>query len=186
MNGLHDHEARRWPTSRFSAPLTLGGFLREVCRRNRDKEALVFHPPGGKPVVRFTYAQVWHEAFAVARALVARGVAKETRVGLLATNRPEWVIAMFGIALAGGTCVALSTFAKTRSSSYMLRMGDVSLLIFERSVLEPRLRRRSCCELCPELATSKGPTCIDATAVPARCGLHRRCTAAARRVRIVE
>src|SRR5688572_7516387 len=65
-------------------PLTLGGFFREVCRRNGDREALVFYPPG-KPVVRYTYAQMWDEAFAVARSLVARGVTKETRVGLLAT-----------------------------------------------------------------------------------------------------
>ena len=88
--------------------LTLGGFLREVCVANPAKEAMVFHLPDGQ-IVRRTYAEVWDEAMTVARALVARGVTKDTRVGLLVTNRPEWVTAMFGIALAGGTCVALST-----------------------------------------------------------------------------
>ena len=138
-------------------PLTLGGFFREVCRRNGSKEAMVFYPPGGKPVVRYTYAQMWHEAFAVAQALVARGVTKETRVGLLATNRPEWVIANFGIALAGGTCVALSTFAKAGELDYMLRMGDVSLLIFERSILN-RDFAAELIGLCPEIAISKEAT----------------------------
>jgi acyl-CoA synthetase (AMP-forming)/AMP-acid ligase II len=133
-------------------PLTLGGFFREVCRRNGNKEAMVFHPPG-KPVVRYTYAQMWDEAFAVAQSLVARGVTKETRVGLLATNRPEWVIAMFGVAMAGGTCVALSTFAKSSEFEYLLRIGDVSLLIFERSVLS-RDFAAELIELCPELATA--------------------------------
>jgi fatty-acyl-CoA synthase len=114
--------------------LTLGGFLREVCRAHGDKEALVFHPPLG-PVVRRSYADVWQEASLVARALIARGVTKETRVGLLATNRPEWITAMFGIALAGGTCVALSTFAKGAELENQLRIGDVSVLIFERSVI---------------------------------------------------
>jgi fatty-acyl-CoA synthase len=152
-------------------PLTLGGFFREVCRRNGDKEAMVFHPPG-KPVVRYTYAQMWDEAFAVAQALVARGVTKETRVGLLATNRPEWVIAVFGIAMAGGTCVALSTFAKSAEFEYALRIGDVSLLIFERSVLT-RDFAAELIELCPELAVDnriahstrlpflRGAVCID-------------------------
>lgn len=135
-------------------PLTLGGFFREVCRRNGNKEAMVFHPPG-KPVVRYTYAQMWNEAFAVAQALVARGVTKETRVGLLATNRPEWVIAVFGIALAGGTCVALSTFAKSAELEYQLRIGDVSLLIFERSVLS-RDFAAELIELCPEIALNDG------------------------------
>lgn len=152
-------------------PLTLGGFFREVCRRNGNKEAMVFHPPG-KPVVRYTYAQMWDEALAVAQALVARGVTKETRVGLLATNRPEWVIAVFGIAMAGGTCVALSTFAKSAEFEYALRIGDVSLLIFERSVLT-RDFAAELIELCPELAADsriahstrlpflRGAVCID-------------------------
>jgi acyl-CoA synthetase (AMP-forming)/AMP-acid ligase II len=135
-------------------PLTVGGFFREVCRRYPHKEAMVFHPPSG-PVVRRTYAQMWDEAFAVAQALIARGVTKETRVGLLATNRPEWVTAMFGIALAGGTCVAMSTFAKSAELEYQLRIGDVSLLIFERSILS-RDFAAELTELCPELATSAG------------------------------
>lgn len=134
--------------------LTLGGFLREVCAKYADKEAMVFHPPSG-PVVRCTYAQVWDEAFTIARALVARGVTKDTRVGLLATNRPEWVTAMFGIALAGGTCVALSTFAKRSELEHMLRVADVSILIFERSVLD-RDFASELVELCPELATAQG------------------------------
>jgi len=134
--------------------LTLGGFLREVCGNNALKEALVFHPPSA-PVIRRTYAQVWDEAFVVARALVARGVTKETRVGLLATNRPEWITAMFGIALAGGTCVAMSTFAKGAELEYQLRVGDISLLIFERSVIE-RDFGKELLDLCPELANSVG------------------------------
>lgn len=128
--------------------LTLGGFLREVCRKNAAKEALVFHPASG-PIIRLTYADVWEEAFTVARALVARGVTKETRVGLLATNRPEWITAMFGIALAGGTCVVMSTFAKGSELEDQLRIGDVSLLIFERSVVE-RDFAAELIALCPE------------------------------------
>jgi acyl-CoA synthetase (AMP-forming)/AMP-acid ligase II len=134
--------------------LTLGGFLREVCAKYPNEEALVFHPPSG-PVVRKTYAQVWGEAFAVAQALIARGVTKETRVGLLATNRPEWITSLFGIALAGGTCVALSTFAKGAELKEQLLLGDVSLLIFERSV-QGRDFAAELIELCPGLAGAKG------------------------------
>ena len=129
--------------------LTLGGFFREVCQANAAKEALVFYPPSG-PVVRSTYAQIWEEAFAIARALVARGVTKQTRVGLLCSNRPEWITAMFGIALAGGTSVLLSTFAKGAELEYQLRLGDVSLLIFERSLLD-RDFAAELLEICPEL-----------------------------------
>jgi fatty-acyl-CoA synthase len=135
--------------------LTLGGFLREVCAAHGPKEALVFHLPDGS-VVRRSYAEVWEEALTVARALAARGVTKDTRVGLLVTNRPEWVTAMFGIALAGGTCVALSTFAKGNELEYQLRVADVSLLIFERAVLN-RDFAAELIEFCPDLATSAAP-----------------------------
>ncbi|HSW15300.1 MAG TPA: long-chain fatty acid--CoA ligase, partial [Solimonas sp.] len=132
--------------------LTLGGFLREVCSTHGPKEALAYHLPDGT-VQRLSYDQVWEEAFTVARALVARGVTKDTRVGLLVTNRPEWVTTMFGIALAGGTCVALSTFAKGAELEYMLRVADVSLLIVERSVLN-RDFARELIDICPELASA--------------------------------
>jgi acyl-CoA synthetase (AMP-forming)/AMP-acid ligase II len=134
--------------------LTLGGFLREVSANHADNEALVCHAPG-RPVVRRTYAQVWAEAWNVARALVARGVGKETRVGLLCTNRAEWISAMFGIALSGGTCVLMSTFSKPAELEYQLRHADVSLLIFERSVLERDLAAELVA-ICPELANAGG------------------------------
>ena len=134
--------------------LTLGGFLREVCARHGQREALVFHPSAAA-VVRRSYAEVWDEAVAVARALVARGVTKETRVGLMATNRPEWVSAMFGIALAGGTVVVMSMFATQAELEYQLRMGDVSLLIFERSIVERDLAAELLA-LCPDIGAASG------------------------------
>jgi acyl-CoA synthetase (AMP-forming)/AMP-acid ligase II len=142
--------------------LTLGGFVREVCEKNGGKEAMVFHLPSGE-VLRWTYTQLWDESMAIARALVARGVTKETRVGLLATNRPEWVTAMFGIALAGGTCVALSTFAKGAELEYQLRIADVSLLIFERSVLD-RDFAAEILAFCPELG--KNDDVVQSTRLP--------------------
>ncbi|HEY1076992.1 MAG TPA: AMP-binding protein, partial [Fontimonas sp.] len=142
--------------------LTLGGFLREVCAAHGPREALVYHLPDGS-VLRLSYQQVWEQAFTVARALVARGVTKETRVGLLVTNRAEWVTSMFGIALAGGTCVALSTFAKGAELEYMLRVGDVSLLIFERSILA-RDFGSELIEICPELGGKDLP--IASTRLP--------------------
>ena len=139
--------------------LTLGGFLREVCAANAAKESMVYKLPDGS-IVRLKYAEVWEEALIVARALVARGVTKDTRVGLMVTNRPEWVTAMFGIALTGATCVALSTFSKGAELEYALRVADVSLLIFERSVLN-RDFANELIELCPDLGTAKAPMYSD-------------------------
>ncbi|HTU61250.1 MAG TPA: long-chain fatty acid--CoA ligase, partial [Polyangiales bacterium] len=85
------------------------------------------------------------------------------------------ITTMFGVALAGGTCVALSTFAKASELEYQLRVGDVSLLFFEGSVLD-RDFGAELSALVPELAQAskrvyserlpflRGAVCIGDTA----------------------
>ncbi len=50
------------------------------------------------------------------------------------TNRLEWVASCFGISLAGGTVVGLSTFSTPAELEYLLKSSGVSILLFERSV----------------------------------------------------
>ncbi len=89
--------------------LTLGGFLAEVSERFADNEALVFGDE------RYTYAQVLAEAKRVA-ANVQRGEV----VAIVKRNRPEAVFEIFGVALAGGVAVPLSTFATQPELDFML------------------------------------------------------------------
>ena len=112
--------------------LTLPGFLREVTARYANREALVLHTPTGP--VRWTYAMLWDRAVEVARALVSCGVGKDRRVGVLMTNRPEWVSAFFGIGLAGGVSVALSTFSTPPELEYSLQTSCVGILLLERHI----------------------------------------------------
>jgi fatty-acyl-CoA synthase len=113
--------------------LTLPGFLREVTERHADREALVLRMPDG--VVRWSYSDLWERATEVARALIACGVGKDSRVGILMTNRPEWVASFFGVGLAGGVAVALSTFSTLPELEYQLQATAVSIVLFERRVL---------------------------------------------------
>ena len=115
-------------------PLTLGGYLREIVSRWPDNEALVMHEAGG--ATRWSYAELWDRAHAVARALVACGVGKGSRVGVLMTNRPEWLAACFGTALAGGITVGLSTFSTPAELEHLLGASSVSVLLLERHVLK--------------------------------------------------
>ncbi len=113
--------------------LTLPGFLREVTQTYGEREALVWRTADG--VTRWTYAQLWERAIEVARALRECGVAKDARVGVLMTNRPEWLAAVFGTSLAGGVAVTLSTFSTPPELDYLIRASAVSVLLFERRVL---------------------------------------------------
>jgi len=114
--------------------LTLPGFLQEVTTRFADREALVMRTSSG--VERWTYAMLWERAVEVARALVAVGVGKDSRVGIMMTNRPEWIAAVFGTGLAGGVAVALSTFSTPPELEYLLQVSGISVLLFERTVLK--------------------------------------------------
>jgi len=114
--------------------LTLGGWLREVTTKYGPREALVMHEEGR--VTRWSYDQLWANANEVARALMACGVGKGTRVGVLMTNRPEFLSAVFGTALAGGVATTLSTFSTQVELEHLLKSSACSVLLMERNVLK--------------------------------------------------
>ncbi len=111
---------------------TLAAFLDDVAARHGSHVALRF----GSSTVRFDELRA--QARALARGLLAVGVVKGTRVGLLAPNRPEWVVAAFAVAMAGGVLVPISTFATAAEREHLLRHGDVSVLIAQPTLLKHR------------------------------------------------
>lgn len=113
--------------------LTLPGYLREVTTRFAGREALVRRSAHG--TLRWSYASLWERSIEVARALLAGSFGKNSRVGVLMTNRPEFLAAVFGTGLAGGVAVPLSTFSTPPELEYLLRTSAVSTLLFEPSVL---------------------------------------------------
>jgi fatty-acyl-CoA synthase len=115
--------------------LTLPAYLAEVAERFADREALVLHRDDGS-VERWSYRDFHARAADIARALVACGVGKDSRVGILITNRPEWLAAFFGIGMAGGVAVTLSTFSTAPELDQLLKASCVDLLLFERQVLK--------------------------------------------------
>ena len=56
---------------------------------------------------RLTYGDVARQARLAAAALVRAGLAPGERVALMSENRPEWAVAYFAVAAAGGTVVPL-------------------------------------------------------------------------------
>lgn len=114
--------------------LTIPGYLSEVCEKYGDAEAVVLHRRDG--VERWSYRELQARSMAVAKALIACGVGKDSRVGVLMTNRCEYLSAVFGIAMAGGVIVALSTFSTATEMEYLLKASSISVLLFEDRVLK--------------------------------------------------
>jgi acyl-CoA synthetase (AMP-forming)/AMP-acid ligase II len=117
--------------------LTLPGWFRSVCEAGGDAEALVYYGDGlDGERTGWSYAELWNRANEVARALIACGVGKGTRVGVLMTNRPEFLSAVFGTALAGGVATTLSTFSTPAEMEQLLELSGVSVLLLEAQVLK--------------------------------------------------
>jgi fatty-acyl-CoA synthase len=113
-------------------PLTLPAYLQSVTQTYASRDALVFRE-GGR-IIRWTYADLWEQAMEVARALLALDCGKDSRIGILMTNRPEWLAAVFGAALAGCVAVPLNTFSTGPELDYLLQVSAVSVLLVERQV----------------------------------------------------
>jgi fatty-acyl-CoA synthase len=105
--------------------LTLGAFLADVADRYGERPAMVSGPR------RLSYRQLFEETRAVARALVAAGVTKGTRVGVLMGNRPEAAAALFAVGMAGGVAVPISTFAVAPERYHVMAHSDMALAVVE-------------------------------------------------------
>ena len=114
-----------------SVPLlgeTIGANLRRTVERHPDRDALVVRSQD----FRATYAELWELTTALARALLARGVAKGDRVGIWAPNRYEWVVAQYATARVGAILVNVNPAYKARELEYALQQSGQRLLLHAR------------------------------------------------------
>ncbi|MBO1331329.1 AMP-binding protein [Streptomyces sp. VRA16 Mangrove soil] len=104
---------------------TIGANLQRTVDAFPDREALV-DVPGGR---RWTYAQFGADVEELARALMARGVAKGDRVGIWAVNCPEWVLVQYATARIGAIMVNINPAYRAHELAYVLRQSGVTVLV---------------------------------------------------------
>ncbi|GBD27362.1 Long-chain-fatty-acid--CoA ligase [bacterium HR30] len=107
---------------------TLARFLYETSAHFGEREMLAFAPEG-TVTARYSGKELSQQVEAAARWLATRGVTKGTHVGLLCTNRPEWIFYAFGAWSLGAVVVPLSTLWKTQELAFALRHADVEGLV---------------------------------------------------------
>ena len=95
---------------------TIGENLRRTVDRFGDREALVAPAQG----YRATYRQLWDATTTLAKALLARGVAKGDRVGVWSPNRFEWVVIQYATARVGAILVNLNPAYKAQELGHAL------------------------------------------------------------------
>lgn len=129
---------------------TLPRVLRWAADTYRDRDLFVL---GDR---RISFAQAERQAADLALGLVARGVGKGTRVGILMENAPDWPLCFFAAARVGALTVSLSTFYQAPEVSWALRHNDIDTLLISSRYLKTDyldLLERAL----PGLAESQGP-----------------------------
>ncbi|MBD25913.1 MAG: dicarboxylate--CoA ligase PimA [Candidatus Marinimicrobia bacterium] len=77
----------------------------------------------------WTYTQTDEMAAKAAKGFQSLGVCKGTRVGILLPNSPYYVMAFFGVALAGGTVVNMNPLYTVRELEIMASDANIDVLI---------------------------------------------------------
>jgi len=129
---------------------TIPDYLDLIVDRFPDNDALIDVPSGR----RWTYRQFRDDCRAVARALMSLGINRGDRVGIWATNYPEWVLVQFGSAMTGAILVNINPAYRTHELEYALsNSGARSLFLIERFKSSDYIGMFN--GICPEVAGSE-------------------------------
>ncbi len=90
---------------------------------------------GDGTVERITYAQADARSAEMARRLIAAGVTKGVRVGVIAPNGPDFVVAFLAATRIGAVAVPINTFLSPRELGWLLRDADIHTLLSVDSLL---------------------------------------------------
>ncbi|MCV7279879.1 acyl--CoA ligase [Mycolicibacterium flavescens] len=102
---------------------TIDALVRLRAREDADKDAVI------DPSTRVTYGSLDEESRRLAAALVAAGVGKGSRFGLIMPNRVEWVRLAVAVTRIGAVLVPLSTLMPPPELVAALRTASVQYLI---------------------------------------------------------
>jgi len=103
---------------------TLFDLLCEQSERYSDRAAVI----AGES--HATYPELLNSAQRVAAGLRSSGIRRGDRIGMLVSNRLEWVEICFGAAALGATVVPFSTWSKRREIEFLLADSEVRMLFF--------------------------------------------------------
>jgi fatty-acyl-CoA synthase len=103
---------------------TLGRVLETQVAGHPDKEFMVYPDRN----LRFTYAEFDRRVNALAKGLLAIGLAKGDHLGIWATNVPDWLTLLFAAAKIGVVGVTVNTAYRVHELEYLVQQSDIKAL----------------------------------------------------------
>ncbi len=112
--------------------ITVAELLEEAAATWPDREALVYSAYDDLGIsARWTFAELRERAREAGRAFLASGFERGERVGIWATNRPEWVVVQLGAAYAGVVIVPMNPLYRRSEVAYVLGRAGASACFVE-------------------------------------------------------
>ncbi len=104
---------------------TIGDNLERTVTTHGDREALVDVPSGR----RWTYTELLADVDALAKGLLAKGVAAGDRIGIWAPNGPEWTILQYATARVGAILVNVNPAYRSHELTYVVNQSGMRMLV---------------------------------------------------------
>ena len=104
---------------------TIGANLERTVAAHPDREALVELASGR----RWTWRELDADIDALARGLLAAGIAKGDRVGVWAPNCAEWTLTQYATAKVGAILVNVNPAYRTHEFAYAVNQSGLRLLV---------------------------------------------------------
>lgn len=98
-------------------------FVQQMAALYGDRELLVYEGQ------RITYAEAEARSAQLARGLLAVGVTKGARLGLLMPNSPDFLVSLLAAARIGALVIPINTFFKSTELGRLLRHADIEILL---------------------------------------------------------
>src|SRR3954468_21743050 len=111
-------------------PASLVEMLRLTVERSPDHESIV--EIGGE---RINYRQLWERAARVSGGLRAAGVARGDRVAIRLGNGLSWVLAFFGVEMAGAVAVPVNTRFSESEVDYVITDSGAAYVFMPNAAL---------------------------------------------------
>src|SRR3954452_14565095 len=108
---------------------TIGANFERTVARHPDREALVEVASGR----RWTWSSLDGDVNALARGLLAAGIAKGDRVGIWAPNCAEWTLVQYATAKIGAIVVNINPAYRTHELAFALNQSGLRLLFSAES-----------------------------------------------------
>ena len=122
--------------SEFEPPSTIAALLAETVARRPEHEAIATR---GETL---TYRDLDRRTAKMARALLASGAGKGTRIAILAPDGIYWLTAYLAAMRIGAVVATVSTLCTPRELAYILRNSDAQMLIGARRFLRHEYAER--------------------------------------------